>query len=622
MLAGFALRLYRLTAVPLRGDEAFSVQYWARLPLAESLSTIASIEPHPFLNYAIFHGWGLAAGTSEFSMRLLPALSNLIGIPALYALGKRLGGLRAGLLAAGLWAIHPLQIWYAQDVRNYAIWSGLSVVALWLGLRALRDNRPRDWILYALVAALAANIFYAELLTIAAFSLYGIITCRKTPTKIARLLAAQVIPITASLASFAILQGGLLNEGGYGGTTGPFDMAHIPAFLITLTFGRTLPSEAAELVWPLIVIASLAGLFLIWRKNRITALFLICIGFLPLLTLCLLALRLNIFTPQYVFATAPAYILIPAVVFGYYIPKNQPANPKLGTRNSELGTKTSSLLTHYASLFILIPILALTALALANYYFNPATAKAPNWPVITDYLRKHAAPGDLVIQLSADASFGYYYDAPALDIALPAEPQQPPEEIHAILADYSDRYRSIWLVGQTFPDWPNVGIVEEWVKGNMQTVLDTTADGLHIRHYLPWEVSENELNIAPATDFGIAELVGYQAEMPPTRDGDLIIQLVWKPVETTSTPLKIFVHLTLGENGPPISQDDQFPQDDRGQTSDWPPNYLLRDIYDLPLRNVPAGEYHLIVGFYDPASGERLPGGVHVVDSILVEDDS
>ena len=47
ILLGFGLRLYHLDAAAFRGDEAFSVQRWSVTPLTQSLTEIASIEPHP-----------------------------------------------------------------------------------------------------------------------------------------------------------------------------------------------------------------------------------------------------------------------------------------------------------------------------------------------------------------------------------------------------------------------------------------------------------------------------------------------------------------------------------------------------------------------------------------------
>ena len=63
-------------------------------------------------------------------MRMLPALINLLGVPTMYALGRRLFSADlVGLIAASLWAVNPNLIWHSQDVRNYAIWAALSGVS-------------------------------------------------------------------------------------------------------------------------------------------------------------------------------------------------------------------------------------------------------------------------------------------------------------------------------------------------------------------------------------------------------------------------------------------------------------------------------------------------------------
>jgi uncharacterized membrane protein len=131
ILIGFALRLYRLDASPFRGDEAFTAQYWT-LPLDQSLTQIATIEPHPALTYASYYLWGTVVGTDEFPLRMFPALVSLLALPALYGIGRHIGGRWAGLLAAFLWLLQPYALWHAQDARNYALWSGLSAVSLWL----------------------------------------------------------------------------------------------------------------------------------------------------------------------------------------------------------------------------------------------------------------------------------------------------------------------------------------------------------------------------------------------------------------------------------------------------------------------------------------------------------
>ena len=91
LLAAF-VRLIALDHQPLRGDEAFALENFVNRPLSESLREIAPIEPLPAGNYAMFRAWGLWVGMeSLWTFRLFPALSNLIGVAAVYALGRDMG---------------------------------------------------------------------------------------------------------------------------------------------------------------------------------------------------------------------------------------------------------------------------------------------------------------------------------------------------------------------------------------------------------------------------------------------------------------------------------------------------------------------------------------------------
>jgi hypothetical protein len=67
--------------------------------------------------------------------------------------------------------------------------------------------------------------------------------------------------------------------------------------------------------------------------------------------------------------------------------------------------------------------------------------------------------------------------------------------------------------------------------------------------------------------------------------------------------------------GTPLwTQDDQFPQDERISSESW--SEVFRDVYMLPLNSIPGGEYSLLVGLYDPLTGERVlleDGSDHLV---------
>lgn len=606
-IAGFALRLHKLGSVPLRGDEAFSAQYWAGLPLGQSLATIATLEPHPALNYAVFRAWGKLVGTREFPLRALPVLANLLGIPALYALGKRLGGRWTGVLAALFWAIHPFEIWHAQDLRNYGIWAGTSAVALWLGYRALERDRRQDWILYAVGAAIAANIYYDEWLTMAAFALFAVITRWRQWGALRRLFLAQAPALITSVLSFLILQWTLLIRGGYGGTTGGFDPALLPSFLTTLTFSKDLPAEFTAAIWPLILLILVVGLWIVWRSNHEKTLFLGLVGFVPLLLLCVLSLKLKIFAPHYVLSTIPAYVLIVAI--GFTSPPAPLRKRRGGPRQFDARPINFSQARKWGSIAVAGLWLIGAGYALHNYYDDPAYTKAPNWPSAMGFARQYVTADDVVVQLAIDPAFGYYYDLPALNIALPSYPMQTADDIQARLQEYTTGRKSVWLMGQTFPDWPNYGVVEDWMNDHYQSVLNTQVSGLYVEEFLPWEVRDDEIMQPPLATFGdVAELVGtHIVELP---NGERTIWLYWRALKQSNVPLKVFVHIEgiLYPTNETIlaSQDDQFLQNGRIGTDNWQPGTVYRDVYDLPAFTRPLTSYSISVGMYDETSGDRI----------------
>jgi hypothetical protein len=68
-----------------------------------------------------------------------------------------------------------------------------------------------------------------------------------------------------------------------------------------------------------------------------------------------------------------------------------------------------------------------------------------------------------------------------------------------------------------------------------------------------------------------------------------------------------FVHLT-NSAGELVAQQDQPPLKGAYPTSLWDPGEIIADELALPLpAELPPGRYELLVGLYDPLSGQRLP---------------
>jgi hypothetical protein len=591
ILVGFGLRLHRLDVSPFRGDEAFTAQYWAALPLDQSLTQIATIEPHPALTYISYHLWGRLVGTDEFTLRMFPALVSLLAIPAVYGVGRRLGGGGAGLLAAGLWLLHSFELWHAQDARNYALWAAFSAVGLWLGLVALQRNRPADWVRYGLAVTLAANFFYNEWFTLIGFGLYTLLTYRGDGQRLRRWGLAAGVAVATSGLSFAVLQLPLLGRGGYAGTASGFDPALLPGLLTTLIFGRSLPPE-----W---IMPAFAGVMvciglLLLSAGRGRG-WLLCIGLVPIVLLSIASLRLRIFAPQYVLAAVPGLIVpLALMVTGK------------GWRRLPLRA--------FSGLF-LVGYVGLSLLSLNNYFYDPAYRKAANWPPVTNYLAGQAAPDDLVIQQSIDAAFGYYYWGVAEDIALPASPAQPVNAVDSALERYARQNPAIWLVGQPYPEWPNGNAVQSWLDARWQPVFNQWADGLRVQQYRSWVADERELTGLPAVGTlpGLVEVRAARLLPPILPGGEVTLWLYWQPTGQSAEPLRVFVHLIGATNpatGTPLwAQDDGPPQDGRLSTDSWAVGALYRDVYQVPLAGVPPGTYELRIGFYDPVSGQRVLTG-------------
>lgn len=602
ILLGTFLRLYQLDAVAFRGDEAFSVQRWAQEPLSTSLTEIAAIEPHPPLTYILFRAWGLIFGTeSEFILRLLPVLFNLLGIPTIYALGKRLSGLSSiGLIAAFLWAIHPFQIWHAQDFRNYGIWAGLSVITLWLGLRVIHsDRRLISWILYIFVATLSSLVFYNELITIGVLGLYVIIISWHEKLFIFKWSVINAAIIALTITIFIIFQGNLITGGGYGGTTGGFEIVQWwQRFIPVLNFGDTLSLSLQQQFnpttiwwWFIVGIVLISTGFVIYKVPQ-QSIFLVMVAFLPLLVLGIISTQLRIFRPRYIILAAPAYTLIISysVVLLWQMSR-----------------------TRILSIILLAVWLGISGISLNNYYHNPAFAKAPDWVGLIQYLEDNTEANEVIIQTSVDASFGYYYDNSEIDageFGLPANVTQPIDKVIHTMEMTAHDYHSFWIIGQTFPDWPNAGVVEDWAFENLQLVRETNIDGSPIRQFMSWEIVEEEVQITRLATYDEAiQLVGTQI-FNPEPSNELTIWLYWHPIQQTDSALTAFVHL-VGDINPSTgtalwSQDDHLPQNGRVSTDSWEIGQTYRDVYILPLAEVISGEYSIQVGFYDAETGDRL----------------
>ena len=599
ILLGFGLRVHDLQATPLRGDEAFSVLYWADTPLQLALREIAPGEPHTPLVYAIGRLWNHYIGgiDSVFALRFLSALGNVVGVPALMALAWRLcGRFDVALLAGLMWAVHPFEIWHSQEFRNYAYWGGLSVAALWLGLRLVRCRFPRpvDWHLYTAVAGMAVLTIYTEWFTTFALACFALLQRWRDWRFLRRLLLRQLsmaVLLAIGLVMIQLRPGFL---GAYPGLVQEFAIAdYFTRFVPFLTLGSTIPLELSAVGIGL-SLALLIAAWLVYLDSIETFAFVALVALAPLLLLGLVSQRYDLFHPRYVLSAVPGFILLLALG---------------GSRAAQLLARRTTAVKRLLLMAIAAPWFALALWTLDAYFNNPKFAKAPAWDELGEFLNSRVDQSDLVIQLAVDPAFGYYYRGAARDIGLPVSPNQSVADISAALRQLSSQYDSIYVAAREQAGWPNAGAVIEWMRANMQEALRADVSGLPVRQYRHWTVPDAQFD--ELARYGeTVSLLHFESCFDRLPGGALLLRLYWRPLTRAAQPLKTFAHIYGREPNAAGStlwtQDDQYPQDGRLDATTWQGGGIFREIYYLPASSLTAGKYEIRVGWYDPVSGHRL----------------
>lgn len=560
VLLAAGLRLYRLDSQPLRGDEAFTVRYWAA-PFNDVMA-LAATEPHPLGTFFLFGFWKTVAGESEFAMRALPALLNLIGVAVMLALGRTLfAGRRIGWLPALLYAVNPFLIWHSQDVRNYAIWAALSPLALYALLYAARSRTRRGWLIYVVCAALALYSFYFELFFVIVGGLWIVIWRRGA----LRSYLLSMVAVGVLLIPW-LWQAYRLATSGYRGTAGGVVLSDlVTQFLPGFILGDAEVVSGMYWLWPLLALIGVGAAIGARIENRATAptiksRFLILYFTLPVLLLTMISTRMNVFLPRYVIAVIPALLLLITACFGLI--------GRLGRR------PLVGFLMVYGVVAVVLP--------LREYYWG-GHQKAPDWRALRDYLYTHVKYDDILLfpaldteNSSFDPAFRYYvksYKAWSVPYDISEE---------RLISSFVSKSHSIWFI----PIGLHAGGIDQALRNNLQLISDRGAGkDFIVREYRPLTIYPGEIRNNPPYKASVdgSKLIGYNIDQAADQ---LTVILYWDraPSQTVSVRL-----VKRDNNNELLSQHDH-------------PAMGMRDIYTLSLKDVPPGEYQLHIVLYEPTN--------------------
>jgi hypothetical protein len=175
-LAALALRIVFMTD-SLQDDELFMYQIVHGQSLSDVFSMVRDTEKTPPLFFLL--NWAtIKIGEPTVWMRLPSLLCGVASVPLAFALGLRVAGRRAGLVAAAFVTISPFAIYYATNARAYAGLAFLAVLSTYCLLRALDGNRRGWWAAYGVAVVAVLYTHYAGVFVLVAQAVWALVTHR------------------------------------------------------------------------------------------------------------------------------------------------------------------------------------------------------------------------------------------------------------------------------------------------------------------------------------------------------------------------------------------------------------------------------------------------------------
>jgi mannosyltransferase len=207
----FALGLISLSGQPRSYDERVTIETAARSIGGIWHAARTTEAPH-LVYYLLMKPWLAAFGSSDWVARFPSVVFGALAAMLLTALGIRLFGGFAGLLAGAALATAPYVTHFSQWARGYSLALFLTVLASYAFARAHDDPRGRWVALWAvaLVAACWVNLFAISVLA-AQVTAYLAMRPRPRPRLATAALLAVIAAVTPIIVLVATADNGQLN---------------------------------------------------------------------------------------------------------------------------------------------------------------------------------------------------------------------------------------------------------------------------------------------------------------------------------------------------------------------------------------------------------------------------
>ncbi len=211
LVAGTALRAFGLGG-DLWHDELFTWLDLIQLPLLDLWQTYPDDNQH--LVYSLAARVSVVLfGETPAAIRLPALIFGVGSLWATYRLGIATMSRSHALLATALLTFSYHHVWFSQNARGYTALLFASILSADLLLRGFRNDRARDWVLYAVTLALGmgAHLTMVFVALAQGFVVLGFLAQPVTRKVAVRALGALTLGGVFTLALHAPLMGELMD---------------------------------------------------------------------------------------------------------------------------------------------------------------------------------------------------------------------------------------------------------------------------------------------------------------------------------------------------------------------------------------------------------------------------
>ncbi len=405
LILAFALRLYKVTSVPLSLDEMYTIGRYVPLSIIDILTThhsnnqpMASLLAHLFSPQA----------NHLFMMRWPMILLGTLSISFVYRLGADLFCRSVGVWAALLMAISPIHLAYSVVIRGYGGLMLLTTISLYFLWYALRYNRWYAWLGFVVVNILV--IYFHMFGAFAAGMQLGLVglwlfwelnkgsqnhlpILRQQPkSTLIKFGIAALLLVAVCLPLIHARTTSIFSEGGYpgefevwrDGLSWPEDISPFVLFL-----GMMSPMSPGGIGAYLYLAFGIVGLIVLWHKQQILAIAAVIWLFAPVLAIFV---AMKIFGEGFfayvrflLYQLSPILILVAAGIVGC-------AN-WLSTVMARRGWQWQAV-SGVIKWSGVVGLLTLAAIS-TNWYVLRSVPT--NWPGVADVLSRESQPQDITI---------------------------------------------------------------------------------------------------------------------------------------------------------------------------------------------------------------------------------